>query len=111
LPVFSPDGTRIAFQGTRGGNFDIFAVNADGTGEKRLSRSGRGDFAPAGSPDGRYLAFQNARRGGSKIYVLDVTKGGGATAITSGEAGQDYVPDWQAAPPAATPPPAPEPAP
>ena len=31
-PVFSPDGTRIAFATARFGNLDIAVMNADGTG-------------------------------------------------------------------------------
>ena len=41
-PAWSPDGTRIAFiRGARGGAFDIWMMNADGTGERRLTTAGR----------------------------------------------------------------------
>jgi Tol biopolymer transport system component len=51
------------------------------------------------------VAYQSSRRGTTRIFVLDATDGG-STAVTSGEGGMDYVPDWQAAPaaPAAAPP-------
>lgn len=60
-PVWSPDGRRIAFVGNRDGNFDIFVVNADGSGLRKLSQSRRNDYDPAWSPDGRVIAFQGRR--------------------------------------------------
>ena len=104
LPTFSPDGTRLAFQRSYGDNFDITTIGVDGTGEKRLTKSGSGDYGPAWSPDGRYIAFQSGRGGSTRIFVLDVAEGG-ASALTTGELGQDYVPDWRG--PAASPAPAP----
>ena len=32
-PAWSPDGAKIAFASDRGGNFDIYKLNADGTGD------------------------------------------------------------------------------
>jgi GNAT superfamily N-acetyltransferase len=52
------DGT-IAFN-TRGG--DIWLMNADGSGRRRLTRSGPGtDFDPDLSPDGRQVVFRTSR--------------------------------------------------
>ena len=36
-PVWSPNGTRIAFWDVRGGNDEIMVINADGTGETNLT--------------------------------------------------------------------------
>ena len=52
-PAWSPDGRRIAFR-----SFDLFVVNADGSGLRRLARNGS---APAWSPDGRTIAFLHNR--------------------------------------------------
>ncbi len=105
LPVFSPDGTRLAFQRSHGNNFDIVTIGVDGSAEKRLTKAGSGDFGPSWSPDGRFIAFQSGRGGSTRIFVLDVAEGG-ASAVTTGETGQDYVPDWfaPAEAPAAPPP-------
>ena len=37
-PAWSPDGRTIAFMGNRDGTDDIFAVNADGSGLRNLTR-------------------------------------------------------------------------
>ena len=37
LPVFSPDGTRIAFMSTRDGQAEIYVVNVDGSNLRRLT--------------------------------------------------------------------------
>ncbi len=45
-PAWSPDGTRIAFQSTRDGNFEIYVMDADGSDPINLTRSPAGDFWP-----------------------------------------------------------------
>jgi Tol biopolymer transport system component len=42
-PVWSPDGTRIAFLSQRESDFDIYMMNADGTGEHLFYDSGSHD--------------------------------------------------------------------
>ena len=36
---WSPDGEQIAFMSDRNGNFEIYVINADGTGQTRLTTS------------------------------------------------------------------------
>jgi Tol biopolymer transport system component len=50
---------RVAYS-IRGG--DIWVMNANGSGRRRLTRSGRGvDFDPSWSPDGRAIVFRTSR--------------------------------------------------
>src|SRR6185436_11332715 len=58
-PAWSPDGTKIAFAGTRDGRRypDIFIMNSDGTGITRLTVNTGWDGAPAWVPDGANSAF------------------------------------------------------
>jgi Tol biopolymer transport system component len=58
--AISPDGTRIAFEGTVEGNTDVYVVNSDGTGLLRLTHDPSTDQYPAWSPDGSTIAYDNA---------------------------------------------------
>ncbi len=56
-PVYSPDGTKIAFASARSGNLDIWVMNADGTNPVRLTTSAFHENEPAWSPDGTKIAY------------------------------------------------------
>ena len=38
-PTWSPDGTKLAFQSNRDGDFEIYTMNADGTGVVQLTNN------------------------------------------------------------------------
>ncbi len=38
-PAWSPDGTRIVFMSDRDGDWEIYVMNADGSGQTRLTES------------------------------------------------------------------------
>jgi Tol biopolymer transport system component len=52
-PSWSPDGTKIAFRSERSGEPEIWVMNADGTGQRRLVAG----LSPAWSPDGSLIAY------------------------------------------------------
>jgi len=48
-PVGRPDGRELAFTSDRDGNGDIYVVNADGSGERRLTHSKLEETSPVWS--------------------------------------------------------------
>ena len=112
IAVWSPDGRQIAFvnnvstglpgPGAAGSKDDseIYVMNADGSGTRRLTHNVGYDGEPAWSPDGRKIAFQSKRRavrgvvGGrnGEIYVMNAD-GSGKRNLTRNPA-QDGSPSW-----------------
>src|SRR5215467_15275696 len=62
---------RIAFASIRDGHPEIYSMEADGSGQLRLTTGVAGNASPAWSPDGQHIAFSSARDGNSEIYVMD----------------------------------------
>ncbi len=83
---WSPDGTKIAVTFTVGNRYtgyasDVYVVNADGTGRRRLVRSAGADrTSPTWSPDGTKLAYAESP---AEIHVIDAD-GSGDRRLTSG---------------------------
>ena len=69
LPVFSPDGTRIAFTSNRDGNPEIYVMNRDGSNVRRLTNHPAVDATPTWSPNGTQIAFTSDRTGTPQIYI------------------------------------------
>ena len=67
-PKWSPDGRRISFVSSRGGNFDLYVMNADGTNVTRLTDHPANDFDPIWMPDGQSLVFSSERDSRSDLY-------------------------------------------
>lgn len=93
VPFFSPpEAWEVAFVTDRDGNPEIYAVNADGSGLRRLTDNEVLDGSPAWSPDGSLLAFHSQIDGGLDIYVMQ-PDGTGVTRLTDHPAA-DYQPAW-----------------
>jgi Tol biopolymer transport system component len=101
--VWSPDGRRIAFAskphwcvtGPRpcySSHSDIYVMNADGSGTRKLTHNALQNAEPAWSPDGRKIAFRSTRNGNRDIYVMNAD-GSGKRNLTR-NAAWDSRPSW-----------------
>jgi tricorn protease len=61
MPVWSRDGSRIAFASDRYGNFDVFVMPAQGGPATRLTHHSANDFPSDFTPDGRHVVFASSR--------------------------------------------------
>jgi Tol biopolymer transport system component len=94
-PVWSPDGSKLAFYSNRDGNnsqYEIYTMNADGTGLQRLTNNTADDIDPAWSRDGTQIAFSSRRDGNFEIYVMNAD-GTNQVRLTT-DAGSDGQPAW-----------------
>lgn len=72
-PDFSADGHTIAF--VRGG--DVYAMRADGTGQRQLTSGAEIDARPLVAPNGKYVLFERRAAAGAPrdLYSVRVTGG------------------------------------
>lgn len=82
---------RIAFHSNRAGTFDIWVMNADGSGATRLTDDAGQEFGPRFSPNGQRIAFSSNRDGDFEIFVINVD-GTGLTQLTHTPA--NFNPTW-----------------
>ncbi len=82
-PVWSFDGTRIAFSSTVDGNADIYVMDADGKNLTKLTSAPEEDSEPAWSPDGGTIAFTSLRSGSPQIWAMNID-GTGVRQLTEG---------------------------
>jgi len=68
-PVFSPDGTTIAFSAQYDGNTDVFTIPAEGGVPKRLTWHPGNDLVRGFTPDGKNILFISPRYSFTGAYV------------------------------------------
>ena len=111
-PSWSPDGRMIAFSSTRAdpsvgqcepGDFgsggldcpsDIYVMNADGSGVRRLGADARPEWGPVWSPDGSQIAFTRQDVGTRTDVVLMNADGSDGRVVSSTPEGSNLRPSW-----------------
>jgi len=87
---------KIAFESARDGNSEIYVMNADGSGVRRLTFDAAADQCPSWAPNGKVLAFLRTEGGTSRIMLVNADGGfQRATTITAAECGIAWSPDGQ----------------
>ena len=92
LPDWSPDGTKIAFNSLRDGNYEIYVMNADGSAQTRLTNNGVWDIHPAWSPNGQQIAFVSNRAGPYQLWLMNAD--GSNPTIVSAALNYALYPSW-----------------
>jgi Tol biopolymer transport system component len=103
-PAWSPDGSRIAFVATRGGNQDIYVIDVRTGHFHRLTTGIAQDEFPTWSPDGGTIAYdssgsrfldQNGLSSTQEIWSIPASGGTPTRLTTNGEPDQapSYSPD------------------
>jgi TolB protein len=95
-PEYSPDGTRIAFWSTRDGNNELYVVNRDGSGLRRLTNTLVSESSPTWAPNGNRIAFVSDRTGQPQLYTMNAD-GSGVERLPVAESWADK-PTWSPAP-------------
>ena len=72
IPIWTPDGRRLAYRETRTGTRNVFWTMADGSGAEERLTTGEGNQSPTSwSPDGQALAIvDNSTTGATHLMLL-----------------------------------------
>jgi Tol biopolymer transport system component/DNA-binding winged helix-turn-helix (wHTH) protein len=78
-----PDG-RLVYASIASGSWDVWVMNADGTGQRQLTVGARSNYGPSASADGRFVVFVSNRAGGAfNIWRMEAD-GSNPVRLTSG---------------------------
>jgi Tol biopolymer transport system component len=80
-PVYSPDGSRIAFSSNRSGNMDLWLLDVRSGALRQVTDDPAQDWDPGFTPDGKQLLWSSDRSGNLEIWIAG-TDGSGARQLT-----------------------------
>jgi len=92
-PVWSADGSTIAFVSNHTGNDEIWTMDAEGGNHRQLTANGwQWDKHPSFSPDGTQLTFYSNSSGSRQVWTMNID-GGNQKNISNNES-EDWDPVW-----------------
>jgi TolB protein len=95
-PVWSPDGKQIAFiTSSLDGNYEIYAIHADGTNLRRLTNNPYFDGMPSWSPDSRQIAFVSAADRLQSMHDIYLMNADGTNIRQLTHSGNATAPSWR----------------
>jgi TolB protein len=99
LAAWSPDGTKLCIASPREGHgyTNLYVLNRDGSGLRKLTSHPSINTSPTWSPSGTQIAFSSDRTGNPQVYVIGADGVGQAQRITTSESYADK-PTWSPAP-------------
>src|SRR5947209_1009045 len=93
-PVFSPDGTKLAFRRMLGEmNSEVFVADSDGSDQRNLTNNPAFDGWPAWSPDGKQIVFAS-NRGNSNYQIYVMNADGSNVRRVAPTEGRATAPQW-----------------
>ncbi|MBI4519684.1 MAG: PD40 domain-containing protein, partial [Gemmatimonadetes bacterium] len=93
-PVWSPDGSRIAFQNYSESNYQIWTVAPDGSALTQVTTGHYDHREPAWSPDGAKIAFSSDRGGDGSYDIWTIDLGTGTYERRTDAPTHEHSPAW-----------------
>lgn len=90
---WSPDGRTLVYCGERDGNFDIYAIPAEGGQETRLTTHAGYDDGADYSPDGKWIYFNSDRAGAWDIWRMPASGAGSGDSLAERVTSDEFE-DW-----------------
>ena len=88
----SPDGRQVVFYSGRDGDYELYLMNLDGSGQRRLTTVPGRDATPIFSPDSQWILFESDRSGNYEIYAMRL--GGSEILNLTNNPANEFVPNF-----------------
>ncbi len=95
LAAWSPDGTKLCIASPREGKgyTNLYVINRDGSGLRKLTNHPSINTSPTWSPSGTQIAFSSDRTGNPQVYVIGA--GGGTISPVTNATTRQVVNAWR----------------